>query len=52
VVSSNNAEPFDGRCCNDCDNPWVIPARQLMISDPAMLETLRQVARLSNELAR
>ena len=25
----NNAEPFQGRCCNRCDNAFVIPARIL-----------------------
>jgi hypothetical protein len=46
-VDGNNAYPFVGRCCSDCDNRFVTPARTLRIgatSDliPILLEFARQ----------
>lgn len=42
----NSAYPFTGRCCNDCDNRWVTPARIFRIEpDNAVIPILRAFAR-------
>lgn len=41
----NNAYPFDGRCCDDCDNRFTTPARMLRIDpDNALIPILREFA--------
>lgn len=50
--AGNHAHPFEGRCCDDCDNRWVTPARILRV-DPgsALIPILREFARLGSRLA-
>jgi hypothetical protein len=49
----NNAAPFPGRVCNDCDNRFVIPARILnVVSDSELIPILRQFAKIGRNLTR
>jgi len=52
IEYGNNAYPFAGRCCHDCDNRFVIPARIMQISADAQYELaiLQQVARLGRTM--
>ena len=48
----NSAIPFPGRCCIDCDNRFVTPARILGISpDSAFIEILTRIAQLGRALS-
>ena len=44
----NNAAPFPGRCCNDCDNRFVIPARILGVDDVSLLIHFARLGRIIN----
>jgi hypothetical protein len=46
----NNAMPFAGRACNDCNDRFVVPARILHITDPVSLQILARVAKLGRTL--
>jgi hypothetical protein len=36
----NNAAPFEGRCCDECNSRWVLPARIYGVRDPDTLKFL------------
>lgn len=46
----NNAHPFPGRACHDCDNRFVTPARMLHVSEPAILALLTEFAKRGRSL--
>jgi hypothetical protein len=48
-----SAHPFAGRCCTDCDNRWVTPARMLHITpDSELIPILLHFAKSGSELVR
>ena len=52
IDHGNNADPFPGRCCTDCDNRFVIPARILGIGpDSAYIAVLTRIAQLGRALS-
>ena len=42
----NNARPFEGRCCDECDDRFVTPARTFNIGYRFTLKLLAAVAKL------
>jgi hypothetical protein len=46
---SNNADPFDGRCCDDCEWKYVIPARRgtVLITSRKKLYAVRNGVRIA-----
>lgn len=48
----NNPAPFacdrGERCCDDCNDRLVVPARMMRVSDPKLLDFLVRFAQLAN----
>lgn len=52
-TTGNNAEPVNsGRCCQDCDNTVVIPARLTMLANRVSDATYRDMLRQQYESLR